>query len=192
MGNLNKVSIPGSVTCLIFLKKDTILAPNVAFLWTWPSFLGSGKWIDWKYSEQHHQHSEYQAAHQRKEKICLFNHFEKYYSKNNPLHRQNNAPEKRCNQGHFFLGYPAAAAKSLQLCPTLCDPIDGSPPGSPSLGFSRQEHWSGYPASQVHLFANNSTQSLTCFQILEAGNNRNPSWYQKDQRLFCLNNSKNF
>ena len=26
---------------------------------------------------------------------------------------------------------PAAAAKSLQLCPTLCDPIDGSPPGSP-------------------------------------------------------------
>ena len=25
----------------------------------------------------------------------------------------------------------AAAAASLQLCPTLCDPIDGSPPGSP-------------------------------------------------------------
>ena len=37
------------------------------------------------------------------------------------------------------------AAKSLQLCPTLCDPIDGSLPGSPSLGFSRQEHWSGLP-----------------------------------------------
>ena len=33
----------------------------------------------------------------------------------------------------------AAAAKSLQSCPTLFDPIDGSPPGSPSLGFSRQE-----------------------------------------------------
>ena len=28
----------------------------------------------------------------------------------------------------------AAAAKSLQLCPTLCDPIDGSPPGSPFPG----------------------------------------------------------
>ena len=28
----------------------------------------------------------------------------------------------------------AAAAKSLQSCPTLCDPIDGSPPGSPSPG----------------------------------------------------------
>ena len=87
----------------------------------------------------------------------------------------------------------AAAAKSLQSCPTLCDPIDGSPPGSPvpgilqarilewvaisfsnawkwkvkvkslshvwllatpwtaahqappSMGFSRQEYWSGVP-----------------------------------------------
>ena len=38
-----------------------------------------------------------------------------------------------------------AAAKSLQSCPTLCDPIDGSLPGSPSLRFSRQEHWSGLP-----------------------------------------------
>ena len=29
-----------------------------------------------------------------------------------------------------LLACAAAAAKSLQLCPTLCDPIDGSPPGS--------------------------------------------------------------
>ena len=29
---------------------------------------------------------------------------------------------------------PAAAAKSLQSCPTLCDPIDGDPPGSPVPG----------------------------------------------------------
>ena len=28
----------------------------------------------------------------------------------------------------------AAAAKSRQSCPTLCDPIDGSPPGSPAPG----------------------------------------------------------
>ena len=89
--------------------------------------------------------------------------------------------------------YIAAAAKSLQSCPTLFDPIDGSPPGStvpgilqarivewvaisfsnagkwkvkvkslsrvrllatpwtaayqapPSMGFSRQEYWSGVP-----------------------------------------------
>ena len=39
----------------------------------------------------------------------------------------------------------AAAAASLQSCPTLCDPIGGSQPGFPSLGFSRQEHWSGLP-----------------------------------------------
>ena len=39
----------------------------------------------------------------------------------------------------------AAAAGSRQSCPTPCDRTDGSPPGSPSLGFSRQEHWSGLP-----------------------------------------------
>ena len=92
---------------------------------------------------------------------------------------------------HF--AYSAAAAKSLQSCPTLCDPIDSSPPGfpvpgilqarilervaisfsnawkwkvkvkslsrvqlcatpwtatyqaPPSMGFSRQEYWSGVP-----------------------------------------------
>ena len=31
----------------------------------------------------------------------------------------------------------SAAAKSLQSCPTLCDPIDGSPPGSPVPGILR-------------------------------------------------------
>jgi len=34
----------------------------------------------------------------------------------------------------------AATAKSLQSCPTLCNPQ-----APPSLGFSRQEHWSGLP-----------------------------------------------
>ena len=34
----------------------------------------------------------------------------------------------------FILRKIATAAKSLQLCPTLCDPIDGSPPGSPVPG----------------------------------------------------------
>ena len=33
-----------------------------------------------------------------------------------------------------FAAAAAAAAKSLQSCPTLCDPIDGSPPGSPLPG----------------------------------------------------------
>ena len=30
----------------------------------------------------------------------------------------------------FILGNAAAAAKSIQSCPTLCDPMDCSPPGS--------------------------------------------------------------
>ena len=39
----------------------------------------------------------------------------------------------------------AAAAKSLQPCPTLCDPVDSSPQAPLSAGFSRQEYWSGLP-----------------------------------------------
>ena len=35
---------------------------------------------------------------------------------------------------HIFKKVAAADAKSLQSCPTLCDPIDGSPPGSPVPG----------------------------------------------------------
>ena len=39
----------------------------------------------------------------------------------------------------------AAVAKSLQSCLTLCDPIDAAHQAPPSLGLSRQEHWSGLP-----------------------------------------------
>ena len=36
--------------------------------------------------------------------------------------------------------------KLLQSCPALCNPRDRSPPESPlSVGFSRQEYWSGLP-----------------------------------------------
>ena len=43
--------------------------------------------------------------------------------------------KKDCNQlVNYYSNTAAAAAKSLQLCPTLCDPIDGSPPGSPVPG----------------------------------------------------------
>ena len=44
---------------------------------------------------------------------------------------------QRKRQNHTFHSRAAAAAaavKSLQSCPTLCNPIDGSPPGSPVLG----------------------------------------------------------
>ena len=39
----------------------------------------------------------------------------------------------------------AAAAKSLQSCPTLSTPLTATHQAPPSLGFSRQEHWSGLP-----------------------------------------------
>ena len=43
-----------------------------------------------------------------------------------------------CGEGETgqctFTSSAAAAAKSLQSCPTLCNPIDGSPPGSPVPG----------------------------------------------------------
>ena len=99
----------------------------------------------------------------------------------------------KCSLGISNFLEEISAAKSLQLCPTLCDPIDSSPPGSPvsgilqartlewvaisfsnawkwkvkvkllshvrssatpwtaafqappSMGFSRQEYWSGVP-----------------------------------------------
>ena len=110
----------------------------------------------------------------------------------------------------------AAAAKSLQSCPTLCDPIDGSPPGSPvpgilqartldwvaisfsnawkwkvegkslspvrllatpwttayqapqSMGFSRQEYWSGLPVPSQGIFPTQGSNSglLYCRHIL--------------------------
>ena len=43
----------------------------------------------------------------------------------------------------YFSKYAAAAAKSLQSCPTLCDPIDGSPPGSsvPGILQARTLEW---------------------------------------------------
>ena len=42
--------------------------------------------------------------------------------------------EKTCFVPDIVLNTAAAAAKSLQSCPTLCDPIDGSPPGTPVPG----------------------------------------------------------
>ena len=45
----------------------------------------------------------------------------------------------------FLTLYDTLCAKSLQSCPTLCDPIDGSHQAPTSLGFSRQVHWSGLP-----------------------------------------------
>ena len=45
----------------------------------------------------------------------------------------------------------AAAAKSLQSCPTLCDPIDGSPPGSsvPGILQARTLEWAAISFSNA-------------------------------------------
>ena len=55
-----------------------------------------------------------------------------------------------CLQETHFI--PAAAtAKSLQSCPTLCDPIDGSPPGFPVPGIlqARTLEWGAISLSNV-------------------------------------------
>ena len=44
-----------------------------------------------------------------------------------------------------FNSSPAAAAKSIQLCPTLCDPRDSSPRGSPVPGILQARTRSGLP-----------------------------------------------
>ena len=50
------------------------------------------------------------------------------------------------------LRYAAAAAKSLQSCPTLCDPIHGSPPGSsvPGISQARILEWVAISFSKVN------------------------------------------
>ena len=50
------------------------------------------------------------------------------------LNRKGRSKTVTSCRGHDTLYAAAAAAKSLQSCPTLCDPIDGSPPGSPVPG----------------------------------------------------------
>ena len=61
---------------------------------------------------------------------------------------------KACHPHSTVFTCLAAAAKSLQSCPTLCDPIDGNPPGFPvpgilqarplewaAISFSNAEKW---------------------------------------------------
>ena len=59
----------------------------------------------------------------------------------------------------------AAAAKSLQSCPTLCDPIDSSPPGSPIPGIlqARVLEWVAIAFSDICSLS--SVQSLSRVQL---------------------------
>ena len=61
----------------------------------------------------------------------------------------------------------AAAAKSLQSCLTLCDPIDGSPPGSPVPGIlqARTLEWVAIAFSNAWKWKV-KVKSLSCVQLL--------------------------
>ena len=89
----------------------------------------------------------------------------------------------RIKWGEIYNMVPAAAdaAKSLQLCPTLCDPIDGSPPVSPipgilqartldwvAISFSNAWKWKVKvkSLSSVRLLATPWTASMPGFSVL--------------------------
>ena len=61
----------------------------------------------------------------------------------------------------------AAAAKTLQSCPTLCDPIDGSPPGSPVPGIlqARTLEWVAISFSNAWKWKV-KVKSLSCVRLL--------------------------
>ena len=61
----------------------------------------------------------------------------------------------------------AAAAKSLQSCPTLCDPRDGSPPGSPVPGIlqARTLEWVAISFSSAEKWKV-KVKSLSCVRLL--------------------------
>ena len=63
--------------------------------------------------------------------------------------------------------YICIAAKSLQSCPTLCDPIDGSPPGSPIPGLlqARTLEWVAISFSNAWK-CNVKLKSLSCVWLL--------------------------
>ena len=60
-------------------------------------------------------------------------------------------------------GSAAAAAKSLQSCPTLCDPIDDSPPGSPIPGIlqARTLGWAAISFSRMDRYSSSKDDNST-------------------------------
>ena len=69
--------------------------------------------------------------------------------------------------GKFIEYAAAAAAKSLQSCLTLCDPIDGSPPGSPVPGIlqARTPEWAAISFSDAWKWKV-KVKSLSCVRLL--------------------------
>ena len=60
----------------------------------------------------------------------------------------------------------AAAAKSLQSCPTLCDPIDGSPAGSPVPGILQARTLEWVPLSYSACIPSGCISPLTVSEIM--------------------------
>ena len=83
------------------------------------------------------------------------------------------APDKAYWLGYFrsFRNRNAAAAKLHQTCPTLCDPIDGSPPGSsvPGILQTRILEWVAMPSSQGIFLTQGSNLSLPHLLHWQAG-----------------------
>ena len=61
-------------------------------------------------------------------------HHQYYLSEKLPSARSQKSLNPQTSDFIFCYAAVATAAKSLQSCPTLCDPTDGSPPGSPVPG----------------------------------------------------------
>ena len=79
------------------------------------------------------------------------------------------SPGKNTGVGcHFLLQCMKVKSESevAQSCLTLRNPMDCSLPGSPSMGFSRQEYWSGLPLPFPFLVIKN-------FQIMKLNINNN-------------------
>ena len=81
------------------------------------------------------------------------------------IHRSHlHSSVKTQNKLHFAV---AAAAKSLQSCPTLCDPIDSSPPGSPISGIlqARTLEWIAISFSNAWKWKVKSEVAQSCLTL---------------------------
>ena len=75
-------------------------------------------------------------------------------------------PQLHTSSGKVFFLSPAAAAESLQSCPTLCDPREGSPPGSsiPGILQARTLEWVAISFSNAWKW-NVKVKSLSCVRL---------------------------
>ena len=66
--------------------------------------------------------------------------------------------------------YSIYAAKSLQSCPTLCNPIDGSPPGStvPGILLARTLEWVAISFSNVWKWKSESEVAQSCLTLRDS------------------------